>query len=278
MSPEPAERSSGVGADLEALMAAAPEDLSGQLAAMHKSFQESQAEAVELLGKARERIEDLFIDRQRIINSARQQAALYRQKTNEQAEAAARESQQLQERVQELTELTKSQANQILSLQEQVSSITADSMVKQRLMEQSCERISVIMEPCQLAKLVFGSLSVTALSAQAARAGWLTKQGAMRKNWKKRYHVLVHNFLLYYRGNSDSEPLGALYLGVKPTVEHLPHTNQSRPNSVRITSNDRTYLFCCDSRDDAELWVGSLDSSSCWYLSHPGSVVASSVP
>lgn len=250
-----------------AVLASANElELRTRIRELEEELARFQSDTFDLLAKAKKRIEDLFIDRQELISSARQQASIYRQQTNEQIATLTREREQLQQHLARETASAKSLAAQNSALQEQLHSLTKESDIKQGLMEHSCERISTVLEPLALAKLVMGNLSVATLSQTAAISGYLTKQGAVRKNWKKRYHILIHNFLLYYRTGSDAEPLGALYL-IHPIVEHLPHTNQSRPNTVRVTSNNRTYNFSCETRDDAEKWVVQLESASSWYFS-----------
>ena len=58
------------------------------------------------------------------------------------------------------------------------------------------------------------------------KEGYLTKRGNTFQSWKRRWCVLQHSFLFYFRRKTDEHPLGAvpiqdcLHCGLQPTGRH----------------------------------------------------------
>eukprot|EP01090_Pellita_catalonica_P000583 TRINITY_DN10400_c0_g1_i1.p1 TRINITY_DN10400_c0_g1~~TRINITY_DN10400_c0_g1_i1.p1 ORF type:complete len:1254 (-),score=228.12 TRINITY_DN10400_c0_g1_i1:58-3819(-) len=64
----------------------------------------------------------------------------------------------------------------------------------------------------------------------AVKKGFLTKQGGRYKNWKKRYFILSHNCLYYFKNKEDKEPCGIVPLENLAVREAL----NSRKNTFQI--------------------------------------------
>jgi len=53
------------------------------------------------------------------------------------------------------------------------------------------------------------------LQAEVAKHGWLTKQGAIVKNWKKRYFIVQNGRMSYFDGPNGKEPGTILLAGCR---------------------------------------------------------------
>ena len=71
--------------------------------------------------------------------------------------------------------------------------------------------------------------------------GFLTKQGAVRTNWKRRWFILASDFLFYYKTKKDTEPTGVI--PVRGCVLGEPEEVGKRPH--RFVLDLPTYLFLC---------------------------------
>ena len=71
-----------------------------------------------------------------------------------------------------------------------------------------------------------GALNRRTMSAVSMKNGWLCKQGAFIKNWKRRWFVLRNNSLCYYTGETESKPKGVIRLEVR-----LPQTQTRSPRA-----------------------------------------------
>jgi hypothetical protein len=101
----------------------------------------------------------------------------------------------------------------------------------------------------------------------AAKRGWLQKQGGRFKNWKKRYFVLNSNTLYYYKREEDKEPKGAISLKncIISFLDHDQTKNEGKtpePFSVKIRSPFRAYWLCGDNEKELMDWMVSLTNAS----------------
>ena len=100
-----------------------------------------------------------------------------------------------------------------------------------------------------------------ACAGNASKSGWLTKRGNKRKNWKKRYFVLVANVLFYLETPHDpSSAVGLIYLeqcsinrpasSSPPTVEHS-HGNTSATLTTTTAVTNKKSSSHSQARDEA---------------------------
>jgi len=83
--------------------------------------------------------------------------------------------------------------------------------------------------------------------------GYLTKQGFVRKNWKRRYCILQSGKLAYYKHPQDKRPAGEVILSERSSIlssENDPY--------FRVVTEARTFTFCADSAIEANEWVYAL--------------------
>ncbi|XP_052773980.1 pleckstrin homology domain-containing family A member 1-like isoform X2 [Mya arenaria] len=105
--------------------------------------------------------------------------------------------------------------------------------------------------------------NLPALSLQCYKSGYAVKQGALRKNWKKRYFVLDSNGFSYYKHDQDKEPIKTLPLheilqARLVAGEHHPH----RQNLFEVQTADRTYYVQCEKSEECQKWVSSINQYS----------------
>ncbi|XP_053406974.1 pleckstrin homology domain-containing family A member 1-like isoform X2 [Mercenaria mercenaria] len=102
--------------------------------------------------------------------------------------------------------------------------------------------------------------NMPALSLPSYISGYAVKQGAVRKNWKKRYFVLDANGLSYFKHDQDKEPIKTIPLSEITEArlvegQHHPH----RQNLFEVVTADRTYNIQCDTRNDSENWISHIN-------------------
>lgn len=111
----------------------------------------------------------------------------------------------------------------------------------------------------------FGEISATALQTKftPTRTGQMYKRGTKVKSWKKRYHILVQNYLFYFATAKDKDPKGFVRVD-DCTVEPYPEAN--KPHSFRIIVKSREFVCHCESQKEMDSWIfaireaGNLDT------------------
>eukprot|EP00735_Rhodelphis_limneticus_P008517 TRINITY_DN2155_c0_g1::TRINITY_DN2155_c0_g1_i1::g.12753::m.12753 TRINITY_DN2155_c0_g1::TRINITY_DN2155_c0_g1_i1::g.12753 ORF type:complete len:456 (-),score=146.91,sp/P54644/KRAC_DICDI/44.54/1e-132,Pkinase/PF00069.20/1.9e-75,Pkinase_Tyr/PF07714.12/9.4e-36,PH/PF00169.24/1.3e-23,PH_11/PF15413.1/1.1e-08,PH_3/PF14593.1/1e-05,PH_3/PF14593.1/1.6e+02,Kinase-like/PF14531.1/19,Kinase-like/PF14531.1/3.4e-05,Pkinase_C/PF00433.19/1.4e-05,PH_9/PF15410.1/9.9e-05,PH_9/PF15410.1/4.6e+03,PH_8/PF15409.1/0.00068,PH len=87
--------------------------------------------------------------------------------------------------------------------------------------------------------------------------GWLTKQGAVVKNWKRRWFVLKDKQLYYFKKPSDLEPKGTVNLE-DVTIAHATHATKRQHCFGIYHPGRRSYFLQADTQDDMLLWVNAI--------------------
>jgi calcium/calmodulin-dependent protein kinase I len=96
-----------------------------------------------------------------------------------------------------------------------------------------------------------------------AYSGWMTKQGGLIKNWKKRWFVLRKNGDLdYYLDKSMKKKKGTLNVkGITCTSSDLDNVNKKKTNRgylFAIETTFRTFLMYADTQADFNQWKEKL--------------------
>eukprot|EP01112_Ceratiomyxa_fruticulosa_P019376 TRINITY_DN6331_c0_g1_i1.p1 TRINITY_DN6331_c0_g1~~TRINITY_DN6331_c0_g1_i1.p1 ORF type:complete len:600 (-),score=98.84 TRINITY_DN6331_c0_g1_i1:70-1869(-) len=95
----------------------------------------------------------------------------------------------------------------------------------------------------------------------ALKAGWLTKQGGVRKNWLKRYFVLTSETLEYKKDPHDNLPISKISLCNYSVSDALSETG--RQNCLKLVPTDpsvtsRTYFMFCENAESFQEWVTAI--------------------
>jgi len=93
------------------------------------------------------------------------------------------------------------------------------------------------------------------------KEGWMTKRGGKRKNWKRRWFVLIGSVLTYYKKQQkDVPPQGVVELKDARDVECViePSTIENRNFGFRILTPSREYFICAENAQEMFEWIQSL--------------------
>lgn len=107
------------------------------------------------------------------------------------------------------------------------------------------------------------SLQIWMDALRPYKEGWLTKQGAKVKNWKRRWFVLYKTQLAYFDGPSGSarrERNGYILLKeVLPgSVHPIDETMFGKPNTFQVETRDRTFYLQSDTVDQMDDWLDAI--------------------
>ncbi|XP_052009700.1 pleckstrin homology domain-containing family A member 1-like isoform X2 [Xyrauchen texanus] len=122
------------------------------------------------------------------------------------------------------------------------------------------------------------------------KAGYCVKQGALMKNWKRRYFVLEQNSMSYFKSEQEREPLRVILLKEVHKVQDCKHGEiMMRDNLFEVVTSSRTFYVQADSPEEMHSWIKAISGaivaqrgpgrsattehnvgSSCFYRQHPG--------
>eukprot|EP01028_Stygiella_incarcerata_P009876 TRINITY_DN4866_c0_g1_i1.p1 TRINITY_DN4866_c0_g1~~TRINITY_DN4866_c0_g1_i1.p1 ORF type:complete len:472 (+),score=155.22 TRINITY_DN4866_c0_g1_i1:263-1678(+) len=94
-------------------------------------------------------------------------------------------------------------------------------------------------------------------AVDAVRVGYMTKLGAIVKNWKKRFFVLTKEALFYYVDEKSSVPKGSVYLDRSMTADVTDETDKK--NAFLLVTPLRTYVFVCKDAAEMKEWRDTID-------------------
>lgn len=102
--------------------------------------------------------------------------------------------------------------------------------------------------------------NMPALSLPSFKSGYAIKQGAVRKNWKRRYFVLDSNGLSYYKHDQEKEPIKTVPLSdiieaKETTGQHHSH----RQHLFEVITSDRIFYIQCDKQAECESWISQIN-------------------
>ncbi|CAG5136686.1 unnamed protein product [Candidula unifasciata] len=94
------------------------------------------------------------------------------------------------------------------------------------------------------------------------KKGFCVKQGAVRKNWKRRYFVLHQQGLSYFKSEQDKHPIRTL------PIEDLLEARQAavgahpnRDNLFEVLTSKRIFYIQCDTPEDMNSWIDAVRTS-----------------
>eukprot|EP01088_Endostelium_zonatum_P002172 TRINITY_DN1263_c0_g1_i1.p1 TRINITY_DN1263_c0_g1~~TRINITY_DN1263_c0_g1_i1.p1 ORF type:complete len:280 (+),score=84.70 TRINITY_DN1263_c0_g1_i1:73-912(+) len=105
------------------------------------------------------------------------------------------------------------------------------------------------------------SLSAPDVLKDADKYGYLTKQGRVRKNWKKRWFVLVGNKLYYYKNPRALSPIKVIRLTQTTYVSRSSPPENPKPHGFVLRTLNRIFLMCGDTDQESEEWVASISAN-----------------
>lgn len=89
--------------------------------------------------------------------------------------------------------------------------------------------------------------------------GWLTKQSAWLKDWRKRYFILKGSKLYFAKTNS-AVPHGMIDLSQCMTVKSA-ELKAGKKNAIEVSTTDTTFYMYADSEKEKDDWIGAIGRS-----------------
>ncbi|XP_034049517.1 pleckstrin homology domain-containing family A member 1-like isoform X2 [Thalassophryne amazonica] len=105
-------------------------------------------------------------------------------------------------------------------------------------------------------------LSRGAQDQSVIKVGYCVKQGALMKNWKRRYFILDENTLNYYKSDRDREPLKVIPLKEIYTVQECKQReNMLRDNLFEMVTSSRIFYIQADSPEAMHSWIKAISGA-----------------
>ncbi|XP_067311718.1 pleckstrin homology domain-containing family A member 1a isoform X2 [Pseudorasbora parva] len=94
------------------------------------------------------------------------------------------------------------------------------------------------------------------------KAGYCVKQGALMKNWKRRYFVLEQNSMSYFKSDLEKEPLKIILLKEVHKVQECKHSEiMMRDNLFEVVTTSRTFYIQADSPEEMHSWIKAVSGA-----------------
>ncbi|XP_049319885.1 pleckstrin homology domain-containing family A member 1a isoform X2 [Astyanax mexicanus] len=94
------------------------------------------------------------------------------------------------------------------------------------------------------------------------KAGYCVKQGAVMKNWKRRYFILEENSMSYFKSELEKEPLRMIPLKEVHKVQECKHSDiLMRDNLFEVVTMSRTFYIQADSPEEMHSWIKAISGA-----------------
>ncbi|XP_023585803.1 pleckstrin homology domain-containing family A member 1 isoform X3 [Trichechus manatus latirostris] len=94
------------------------------------------------------------------------------------------------------------------------------------------------------------------------KAGYCVKQGAVMKNWKRRYFQLDENTIGYFKSELEKEPLRVIPLKEVHKVQECKQSDiMMRDNLFEIVTTSRTFYVQADSPEEMHGWIKAISGA-----------------
>ncbi|KAM6898617.1 pleckstrin homology domain-containing family A member 1-like isoform 2-T2 [Lycodopsis pacificus] len=94
------------------------------------------------------------------------------------------------------------------------------------------------------------------------KAGYCVKQGALMKNWKRRYFMLEENAVSYFKSDLEREALKVIPLKEVHRVQECKHSDlMMRDNLFEMVTSSRTFYIQADSPEDMHSWIKAISGA-----------------
>ncbi|XP_029106601.1 pleckstrin homology domain-containing family A member 1-like isoform X4 [Scleropages formosus] len=94
------------------------------------------------------------------------------------------------------------------------------------------------------------------------KAGYCVKQGAVMKNWKRRYFVLDENSMSYFKSDLEKDPLRVIPLKEVHKVQECKQSDiLMRDNLFEVVTTSRTFYIQAESPEDMHSWIKAMSGA-----------------
>lgn len=98
----------------------------------------------------------------------------------------------------------------------------------------------------------------TTTTIKPIKEGYLTKKGALVKNWKKRYFKLDNLKLAYYEKETDKEPLKVIYTSDITAVKTNLSVDNTRKHLFEVVTESRTFFIQGETEEEMQSWIQAI--------------------
>uniref|UniRef100_A0A8C5R576 HtrA serine peptidase 1 n=1 Tax=Leptobrachium leishanense TaxID=445787 RepID=A0A8C5R576_9ANUR len=92
------------------------------------------------------------------------------------------------------------------------------------------------------------------------KAGYCVKQGAVMKNWKRRYFILDENTIGYFKSELERDPIRLIQLREVQKVQECKQGDM-RDNLFEIVTTSRTFYVQADSPEEMHSWIRAVSGA-----------------
>lgn len=92
------------------------------------------------------------------------------------------------------------------------------------------------------------------------KEGYLEKQGALVKNWKRRYFILKKGSLYYYKEKEAKTPRGLINL-INAQVTSNESSNMNYVHTFCILTGNRTWIIAAKDEAEKQSWIQAISAS-----------------
>ncbi|XP_053291835.1 pleckstrin homology domain-containing family A member 1 isoform X1 [Pleuronectes platessa] len=94
------------------------------------------------------------------------------------------------------------------------------------------------------------------------KSGYCVKQGAVMRNWKRRYFLLEENSMSYFKSDLDKEPLRMIPLKEVHKVQECKQSDiMMRDNLFEVVTTSRTFYIQADSPEEMHSWIKAVSGA-----------------
>ncbi|XP_066549910.1 pleckstrin homology domain-containing family A member 1 isoform X2 [Amia ocellicauda] len=105
-------------------------------------------------------------------------------------------------------------------------------------------------------------LGKSAQDQAVIKAGYCVKQGAVMKNWKRRYFLLDENSVSYFKSDLEKDPLRMIPLKEVHKVQECKQSDiMMRDNLFEVVTTSRTFYIQADSPEDMHSWIKAISGA-----------------
>ncbi|XP_061564770.1 pleckstrin homology domain-containing family A member 1 isoform X3 [Cololabis saira] len=105
-------------------------------------------------------------------------------------------------------------------------------------------------------------LSRAAQDQSVIKAGYCVKQGALMKNWKRRYFMLDEKAVSYYKSDLEREALRVVPLKEIHKVQECKQSElMMRDNLFEMVTSSRTFYIQADSPEEMHSWIKAVSGA-----------------
>jgi len=109
----------------------------------------------------------------------------------------------------------------------------------------------------------YKEITVQGLTGNTLKAGFLTKRGGRKVNWRRRYCALSSGSLFYFKNQKSKMPQGAIELDKASTVSDYNITAPKKAVncSFQIFTPKRTFYIFADAPDQRKEWMDAINKA-----------------